>query len=390
MHPSFTFLPPNGRSSGGSDDSFGGGRLEGWVIPAKDTADVAGWPTSWGSPLRRRIAYETSPFLAGLIREGATINGKTVSSELGATVYAERPDVPLLESPAYPGRTPGGSSTGAAVAVAAGLHRAAHGSDAGGSLRVPAAACEVVGFKPAGLPRSGSVDGFVTSTVDEQKQLWGYDSPSTGELLEGLTIGVLTEPLFTPSACVDGARVAVTERAAVALSSVCEVQHIAAYSAATYTYRCFSTRIKHSFAKVDPLDSSYIAWLRDHAREVSAGEVAEATRHIAALPDMLRAEWDVDVLLTPMIATDPPELGFFPSLSPSDSFEAQTEWTPWGSLFNLTGAPAVAVGPVQLGGITASNEAVLELARFVEPVAAEWRRQRGIDLATSAPPTDAR
>lgn len=367
MHPAYSYLASS------SLPRAQGGDLDGWVVPVKDTADVARWPTSWGSPLRTRAARATSAFVAGLARRGALIDRKTVSSELGATVYAERPDVPILESPFYPGCTPGGSSTGAAVVVAEGLHRAAHGSDAGGSLRVPAAACEVVGFKPAVLPVSGSVDGFITSTVADQVELWGLGTRP----LDNVTVGVLTQPLFTPHAAVASDRIAVVERAAAALSSVCSVRELEPYSRAPETYRHFTTRITHSFIGVDPLDSAYIAWLRDQGRRVSASDLTEARRHIAALPEIVRAEWGVDAVLTPMIASDPPPLGFFPSLSPADSFEAQTEWTPWGSLFNLTGAPAVAVGPLQIGSVTAGDATILALAKVIEPVAEAWRSQRG-------------
>lgn len=366
MHPAYSYLAsaPLPRERGG--------RLDGWVIPVKDTADVAGWPTSWGNPSRARVAGVTSPFVAGLLRRGAVVDRKTVSSELGATVYAERPGVSVLESPAYPGCTPGGSSTGAAVVVAERLHRAAHGSDAGGSLRVPAAACEVVGFKPSGAPESGSVEGFITATVDDQVALWG----AAPRRLENLTVGVLTEPLFTPGTRVAADRIAAVERAAAALSSACTVRELLPYPGAAGTYRHFSARIAHSFAHVDPLDNEYIAWLREVGRSVSNAALAEARRHIAALPSLLRAAWDVDAVLTPMLATDPPPLGFFPSLSPADSFEAQTEWTPWGSLFNLTGAPAIAVGPLQIGGVTVDDATVLELARVIEPVAENWRSER--------------
>lgn len=331
---------------------------------------MAGWPTGWGSPRRRREAQKTSPFVEWMLREGAVVRGKTVTSELGATIYAEREDLPLLSSPAYPGCTPGGSSTGAAVVVAEGLCRAAHGSDAGGSLRVPAAACEVVGFKPGGVAES--VDGFITATVADQIAVWGCESRD----LEGLTVGVLTAPLFTPDAHVAADRIAVVERVAEALSDVCDVRELTPYAGATQTYQHFSTRIKHAFADADPFDSAYIAWLRNQGRAVSRTQLSEAARHIAALPEILRMQWGVDVVLTPMITTDPPPLGFFPSLSPADSFEAQTQWSPWGSLFNLTGAPAIAVGPVQIGGITVDDATVLECASVVEPIVSDWKLQR--------------
>ena len=112
---------------------------------------------------RARIATTDDPIARMLLNAGAEIPAKTLTSELGATCYAERDGVPVLESPAYPGCTPGGSSTGAGVAVAHSLVRSAHGTDAGGSVRVPAGACAVVGFKAAS--HQLAAHGFLTTGV---------------------------------------------------------------------------------------------------------------------------------------------------------------------------------------------------------------------------------
>ena len=98
-----------------------GARLDGWSIPIKSSTPVMGLPTIDGSPHRTSTPTSHDPFVAWLLRQGVSVPATTVTSELGATCYAERPDMPMLESPAYPGRTPGGSSTGAGVAVALGL-----------------------------------------------------------------------------------------------------------------------------------------------------------------------------------------------------------------------------------------------------------------------------
>ena len=73
-------------------------------------------------------------------------------------------------------------------------------------------------------------------------------------------------------------------------------------------------------------------------------------------------------------------------LPPADSFETQTEWSPWGSLFNLTGAPAIAVGPVQIGGVSAAADdaEVLELARLVD----EENKTVRADVLSAAPLSD--
>ena len=368
MHPAFTFVAPPEAGPTHSPP----GPLSGWDIPAKDLSDLCGMPTTLGSPLRAYTADGTSPFLASLLAKGATIRAKTVTSELGATVYAEREDVPVLSSPAYPGCTPGGSSTGAAVIVAEGLCRAAHGSDAGGSLRVPAAACEVVGYKPPAPQSARSVDGFLTRTVADQAFLHGVHL-NDDVAYRRPRLGVLAEPLFAPGSTASPQRIKIVHEAAEVLGSHCDVRELTPYPGAEETFMHFTHLIARVFATVDPLDSVYIAWLRKLGRGLTPGQMVETQTYIASLNRRLMDLWGVDVVLTPTIADDPPLLGYFPSLSPEDSFMAQTQWSPWCSLFNLTGAPAIAVGPLHLGAITASQETVLGLATVVEKLAVGWR-----------------
>lgn len=335
LHPAFTFVadPPLRTSQG---------RLSGWHIPIKDGTDIAGWPTTNGNPDRLYIAESTDPFVQLLLDEGVTVPAKTLTSELGATCYAERPGAPVLSSPAYPGRTPGGSSAGAAVVVADGTVRAAHGTDAGGSIRVPAAACEVIGLKLGG--RHLAAHGFFSRTVADQCELLGVDA-TCGRRLR---IGVLTEGLFASPEVQDW-RGAAVEQAAHELGRHHDVVELTPYPGSLETYEHFTTVIKLAFRDVDPLDSEYIAWLNAEANRLTINNLNAAREHFDALPALLGAAWGVDVLLTPTIAYDPPELGYFPALDPADSFEAQTHWSPWCSLFNVTRAPAIALGAVHLG-----------------------------------------
>lgn len=334
-----------------------GGRLDGWWIPVKDSTNVAGWPTTDGSPHRSRIARVTDPIVQQLLHAGATIPAKTLTSELGATCYAERPGVAVLESPAFPGRTPGGSSAGAGVAVALGLCRVAHGTDAGGSIRVPAAACDVIGFKFAGA--SLAADGFLTRSLHDLRAVLGW--PQQPHASRRLRIGLLTDGLFTPTA-LQSSRGDAVSACADQLAKHHDVIDIRRYPQAGETYAHFSALIKASFRKVDPLDSDYIAWLKCSGAHVSAAQLSEAVAHRAQLPAMLAQAWGVDVVLSPAIAYDPPKLGFFPALSPADSFHAQTEWSPWCSLFNMLQMPAIAIGPVHLGAVTATGQELLRLA----------------------------
>ncbi len=106
-------------------------------------------PTSLGAKHRAYNAETTDATIAALEDQGALIVGQCPPGAWPAR-STEPVDMPHPVNPLHPGATPGGSSGGAAVQVARGLLRAAHGSDGGGSLRVPAAACGVVGFKQSG------------------------------------------------------------------------------------------------------------------------------------------------------------------------------------------------------------------------------------------------
>lgn len=335
-----------------------GARLDGWSIPIKSSTPVVGLPTIDGSPHRTSTPTDHDPFVAWLLRQGASVPATTLSSELGATCYAERPDMPVLESPAYPGCTPGGSSTGAGVAVALGLSRAAHGTDAGGSIRVPAAACNVVGFKLGG--KSLSAHGMLTTTVKDQMEIFGWTPPPPRRL----RIGVLTRGIFADPQ-VQSWRLDAVDEAAGALDRYHEVVAIDPYPESRETYRHFGTIIKSSFTNAEPLDSDYISWLHEEALALSPEARANASTHVGVLPELLARNWDVDVVLCPTLAFDPPKLGTFSDMSPEDSFEAQTGWSPWCSVFNMLKTPAIALGPVHLGALNVTGAELLELAALL-------------------------
>ncbi|QYH19549.1 amidase [Corynebacterium aquatimens] len=333
--------------------------MAGWSIPVKDSTDVAGMPTTDGNPARARIAERDDPVVRMLLEAGAAIPSKTLTSELGATCYAERPGVPVLESPAFPGCTPGGSSSGAGVAVGLGLARVAHGTDAGGSIRVPAAACNVVGFKAASTMIAAH--GFLSRTVADQFTVLGWQRPAPRRL----RIGVLTQGLFVPSE-VASRRGAAVERVSAQLGRTHDIVELAPYPEARETFAHFTSLITRAFADVDPLDNTYIAWCKEQGQAVPDAQLAQALEHRRALPAILAERWGVDAVLCPTLAFDPPKLGFFSSLTPEESFYQQTVWSPWCSLFNMTGAPAVALAGVHLGAVTIGGAELLALAEDAE------------------------
>jgi amidase len=136
------------------------GPLHGLPFAVKDLMDTAGMRTTYGSPIYADHVPATDSLLAQRIREaGALIIGKTNTPEWGAGSQTFNPVFGATRNPYDLARTCGGSSGGAAVVLAAGMLPLADGSDLGGSLRNPAAFCNVVGLRPApGRVPSGTTD----------------------------------------------------------------------------------------------------------------------------------------------------------------------------------------------------------------------------------------
>lgn len=252
--------------------------------------------------------------------------------------------------------------------VARGLLRAAHASDGGGSIRVPAAACGVVGFKPAG--KELGVQGFITRTVADNAFLHGHRM-----ITPRARIGLLVEPLFC-DANVDAHHLRATREAAQRLQAAgFTVVPISPYPQARATFAHFRTTFTSRLAGLNPA-AGYAEWIAQQGRRVSSAELAAARAHVRQLPGLLAQEWGVDAILTPMLTTDPPRIGSFLSLPHAENFAAQTRWSPWGSLFNMARLPAISVPwavpnhppvGVHLGGITLSDAALLGLAHILHP-----------------------
>jgi aspartyl-tRNA(Asn)/glutamyl-tRNA(Gln) amidotransferase subunit A len=139
------------------------GPLHGVPFAVKDLVNTGGVRTTFGSvALADNIPTAESPAVARLKAAGAILVGKTTTPEFGHKCFTEAPLFGRTANPWDLSRTPGGSSGGAAAAVAAGLAPIGIGTDGGGSSRIPAACCGVVGFKQTlGLvPHDLTPDGF--------------------------------------------------------------------------------------------------------------------------------------------------------------------------------------------------------------------------------------
>jgi amidase len=127
------------------------GPLAGLTVAIKDIFDVPGYPTGCGNPLKLAespIHSEAAPIVGKILDGGARFVGKTQTDELAFSLNGQNKHYPEPVNIRAPGRVTGGSSSGSAAAVAAGLCDFALGSDTGGSVRAPASYCGLWGIRP--------------------------------------------------------------------------------------------------------------------------------------------------------------------------------------------------------------------------------------------------
>jgi amidase len=157
------------------------GPLAGLTIAVKDLFDWRGVPTGAGNPdwLASHPVPETDAAALRLVVEaGAGLRGKTVTDELAYSIHGDNVHYGTPANAAAPGRVPGGSSSGSAAAVAAGLVDAALGTDTGGSVRVPAAYCGLFGLRTT----HGAVDRTGLVPLSESFDTVGWFSRSPAPL----------------------------------------------------------------------------------------------------------------------------------------------------------------------------------------------------------------
>ncbi len=349
-------------------------------------ADVAGLPTTRGSRLwADDVAREDSQLVRRYRAAGMVVLGITNTPELGLSADT----APALHGPTHNpwrhGHTPGGSSGGSAAAVASGMVPVAHASDGGGSIRIPAAMCGLVGFKPSrgrvspapytsGLSNPTSVHHAVTRTVRDSAALldvsaglapgdpYGF-TRREGEFAEAaaarprpLRIGLLTELVNGPSTddeCVAAAeRLAATLAGAgheiVALRPTWDSQESAAASGMVMGMALVhevDTRLAALGRDLADDDlEPFTRMLLDYYRTAQVGQAAAALSTFVANGRAVgRLFDDVDVLLTPTTATPAREHGFLDTQRPETLWERGTLLSGWTSPFNVTGMPAVSL-----------------------------------------------
>jgi len=355
------------------------GPLHGLPFAVKDTHDVAGWRTTYGSTLFADHVPDTDDLVVERVRRaGAVIIGKTNVPEFAAGSHTFNRVFGATLNPHDPTRSAGGSSGGAACALAAGMVPLADGSDMGGSLRNPASFCGVVGLRPS----LGRVPAWPTDNQWETTSVPGPMARNVGDL--ALLLSVLAGPdprvpsalgdpgsVFAPpvTGSLSGVRVALSVDLGGAFEVDSEVAAIVSGSAATFTGA--GAHVCDAHPNLDTADDTFRtlrAWhfqasfgelLAEHpdafkpslADNIRAGEfltgadVARAYRQRNTLGERMRRFFDeYDVLVLPVSQVPPfPADQEFPTQINGKPMETYLDWMRSAYFITVTGCPAISV-----------------------------------------------
>ncbi len=399
------------------DGAPGDAPFRGVPIGVKDLAATAGIRTTYSSRAYAEYVPDFDTAVVRRIREaGFVIVGKTNTPEFGTVAFTESELNGATRNPWNPELTPGGSSGGAAAAVSAGLVPIAHGTDGGGSIRIPASCCGLFGLKPSrGRVSSapfGTLEGLSTAgpmarTVEDAAALldalagyepgdpwWAPPPPrpfaeTTSEPPARLRIAVTaTPPIDVPvdPECIR----AVTSAAELLTGLGHDVRDETPPWREPDLFRTFITvwQVGPALHLVDealmtPLNRGLV----ESARAATAADYARAVAWLQQLARRIVSFWnEIDVVLTPTLALPPVPIGWQDAVDGAfDQLLRNTEFTPFTAVANLTGLPAMSLPlhwsaaglPIGVHAIgpPAGDALLLSLAAQVE-AAHPWAHQR--------------
>ncbi|RBM16533.1 amidase [Prauserella sp. PE36] len=397
-----------------SEERWREGNPIGWLdgVPAsiKDMFLTQGWPTLRGSVcIDRDQPWDVdSPVTARMRENGLVLLGKTTTPELGWKGVTDNPLDGITRNPWNPALTPGGSSGGSAVAVATGMSELSVGTDGGGSVRIPASFCGVVGFKPT----AGRVPLFPASPFGALAHA-GPMARSVDDIALLLDVlatpdhrdpSALTPPIGTYREAVRrdvrGLRAAFSPALGYIDVDPEVAQAVVSTVAALSEAGLSVEEADPGFA--DPVEAFDVLWstgaakwldsfpagseeridqgLRkvwEQGRTYSASDYLDAQAKRAALGiHMGEFHLRYDVLITPTMPIQPFEAGH--DVPPGSGLESWPQWTRFTYPFNMTQQPAITVPagftsqglPVglQIVGPRHSDDLVLAVAKLVEEI----------------------
>jgi len=358
------------------DNSTGDAPFRGVPIAVKDLTPTAGIRTTFSSRVYADFVPDYDTAVVRRIREaGFVIIGKTNTPEFGTTAFTESDLNGATKNPWNPERTPGGSSGGAAAGLAAGLTPIAHGTDGGGSIRIPASCCGVFGLKPArgrvssapftsleGLSTAGPLSRTVEDAAHLLDVLAGYEpgDPWWAPPPERPFARAVEEPpgtlrvAFTSTPPIE---TPVASECLAALHSTAALLAELGHEVIEATPPWSDPDLFHTFIEVwqagvalHPIDDLSLLTplnrgLVESARASSAVDYVRAIARLQAIARRTVAFWEeIDVVLTPTLAMPPVAIGWQESVSGAiEQLLRNTEFTPFTAIANLTGLPAMSL-----------------------------------------------
>jgi amidase len=350
--------------------------FHGVPIPIKDLTPVEGWPTTYGSRGAPEGASKESELVVlALQRAGFLPAGRTNTPEFGPITVAENLRYGATRNPWNLDHTPGGSSGGAGAAVAAGMFPIAHANDGGGSIRIPASCCGLVGLKPSRgrvpaliTPWEGAaVEGVVTRTVADaaavldvisgRDPLCWYNAPDPSRPFAAevgappgqLRIGLVEQPpLGLP---VDPECLAAVRRTAAVLERLGHTVEVVELELPDEALMAFLNIVHSGLADYLDIDWSrtepHIQANRAAARGIDSLTYVGAVHTLQRFSRTLVARWgsEFDVMLTPTMSILPPKVGVLEEVhaDPENTSMTVFQMAIFNAFFNITGQPAISL-----------------------------------------------
>lgn len=391
--------------------------LFGVPIAIKDLNAVAGVPFTFGSKaLQGYVAPYDDGIVTRIRQAGCVILGKTATSEMGSLPYTEPDGFPPARNPWNLDHTAGGSSGGAAAAVAAGLLPIAQGSDGGGSIRIPACCCGIVGIKPARGRVSYAPVGDALSGLATNGSL-GRTVADAAALLDVMSGYITGDPYWLPDPEIPfvevahraaqappaSLRVAFSELlppmksvhplCAEAVQKIAKLLEDLGHQVEADRPDCTSLvepfqvvwRTGVSAGNIPPEAlQPFNRWLSDH--NDSSGTYQKAVWAIQVMARRFVAFFDrYDVLVLPTLSQPAIRVGEWATLSYEETLERVIQWITPCPLANAAGLPSIAIPAgftpeglplgVQIIGRPAAEATIIALAAQIE-AANPWKQHR--------------
>lgn len=375
------------------------GPLHGIPVSIKDLVDVAGTPTTSASAVPPRHAHHDAPVTANLRRAGAVIVGKTNLHEFAFGTTSEETAFGAVRNPLDTTRSAGGSSGGAAAAIVAGMCYGSVGTDTGGSIRIPSAACGITGLKATDgeiscedvVPLSHTLDhvGPMARTVADTALLFAamrngstsasdVPAPSEGALWLGVPRAYFFDKLDDDTGAVFDATRSALERAGHGIQDA-DIPH-ATHTADVYLHIVLAEAAWYHAPLLERHADKYSPGVR---LRIEMGRYIQAEDYIRAMHarNVLRRAVDralegLDALMLPALAIGAPVLGSTSADLRSGREPIRAIMLRLTQLFNITGHPAIAVPcgngadglprSLQLVGHRGGTERLLQVAAAIE------------------------